>query len=280
MTWQGLVGCGGTVGALLAAGLLVLSGCTPAVQEDYAVTAVAASDAAGDPKTSRTSSRTRKSLEEPAGAEVATAKGDARDNGADRAAKTGRVTEVVDGDTIEVDGFGTIRLIGIDAPERGECGYSEATWMMQNLVLGSAVALVPGARDNRDRYGRLLRYVDVGDQDAGRALINGGLAIARYDSRDGYGRHTREDRYVAVDAASHDRTQEFCAAPPPPAPAPPAPAPRPLAGSNCDPSYPGVCIPAYPPDLDCPQIAERRFDVVGPDPHGFDGDRDGVGCES
>ena len=51
-------------------------------------------------------------------------------------------------------------------------------------------------------------------------------------------------------------------------------------GSDCDSSYPGVCIPAYPPDLDCGEIAERDFAVVGSDPHGFDREGDGIGCES
>ncbi len=54
----------------------------------------------------------------------------------------------------------------------------------------------------------------------------------------------------------------------------------PPSTANCDPSYPGVCIPPYPPDLDCGDIPYRRFEVVGSDPHGFDGDGDGVGCES
>ena len=65
-----------------------------------------------------------------------------------------------------------------------------------------------------------------------------------------------------------------------------APAPvatvAPLAG-NCEPSYPDVCIPIGAADLDCGQIDARRFsvrwDVPLPDPHRFDGDRDGVGCE-
>ena len=69
-------------------------------------------------------------------------------------------------------------------------------------------------------------------------------------------------------------------APPPPPPAPPAPEPPPAAPGNCDPSYPGVCIPPAPPDLDCGDISYRRFAVVGTDPHGFDGDSDGIGCES
>ncbi len=49
---------------------------------------------------------------------------------------------------------------------------------------------------------------------------------------------------------------------------------------DCDPAYPTVCIPPFPPDLDCPEIEFRDFDVPGADPHGFDGDNDGIGCES
>jgi hypothetical protein len=67
------------------------------------------------------------------------------------------------------------------------------------------------------------------------------------------------------------------AVPPPPPPPPPPP-------GNCAPSYPTVCIPPPPPDLDCGDIAYRNFtvrwDVPDPDPHGFDGDRDGIGCET
>jgi hypothetical protein len=51
-------------------------------------------------------------------------------------------------------------------------------------------------------------------------------------------------------------------------------------GGNCDPSYPTVCIPPYPPDLDCADIPYRDFKVLPPDPHGFDGDNDGIGCET
>jgi micrococcal nuclease len=50
--------------------------------------------------------------------------------------------------------------------------------------------------------------------------------------------------------------------------------------SKCDPSYPTVCIPPPPPDLDCGDISYRDFKVVPPDPHRFDGDHDGIGCES
>ncbi|MGH8913216.1 MAG: lamin tail domain-containing protein [Acidimicrobiia bacterium] len=54
-----------------------------------------------------------------------------------------------------------------------------------------------------------------------------------------------------------------------------------VGGTDCDPSYPDVCIPSPPPDLDCGEISHRRFRVIGADPHGFDGnDDDGLGCES
>ncbi len=49
---------------------------------------------------------------------------------------------------------------------------------------------------------------------------------------------------------------------------------------ECDESYPDVCIAPYPPDLDCGEIGYSNFKVVGSDPHGFDGDKDGIGCES
>jgi hypothetical protein len=78
------------------------------------------------------------------------------------------------------------------------------------------VTLTPGARDDVDRYGRLLRYVDTaGGVDAGLHMINQGWAIARYDSRDGYGRHPREASYIAADAASPAQTCGSASPPPP-----------------------------------------------------------------
>ena len=50
--------------------------------------------------------------------------------------------------------------------------------------------------------------------------------------------------------------------------------------NGCDPAYPDVCIMPYPPDLNCGDIRYSNFRVVGGDPHGFDGDNDGIGCES
>jgi hypothetical protein len=49
---------------------------------------------------------------------------------------------------------------------------------------------------------------------------------------------------------------------------------------NCDSSYPDFCIPPPPPNLNCPDVSQKRFTVTGSDSHGFDRDHDGIGCES
>jgi micrococcal nuclease len=118
------------------------------------------------------------------------------------AASTITVTRVVDGDTVVLSTGQHVRIIGIDTPESGECGFDQATAAMRRLVERKAVTAPGGARDNVDSYGRLLRYIDVAGTDSGLSLIKQGLAVARYDSRDGYGRHPREAAYVAADAAS------------------------------------------------------------------------------
>lgn len=56
--------------------------------------------------------------------------------------------------------------------------------------------------------------------------------------------------------------------------------PTPTLLPECDASYPTVCIPPPPPDLSCDDVLPlKNFAVVPPDPHRFDRDRDGIGCE-
>ncbi|GAA1503795.1 thermonuclease family protein [Terrabacter terrae] len=115
------------------------------------------------------------------------------------------MTKVVDGDTIwAARGAETVkvRLIGIDTPEVGQCGFAETSRNLRGLIGGQRVTLTPGAQSDLDRYGRSLRYVDVRGVDAGLRQIKQGYAVARYDSRDGYGAHARETAYVRADAAS------------------------------------------------------------------------------
>jgi hypothetical protein len=152
----------------------------------------------------------------------------------------------------------------MDAPETGQCGSERATRLLIELTLGERVTL-PSPVDDRDRYGRLLRYVDVGNVDAGLRMIRSGLAVARYDSRDGYDPHPREAQYVRAD---HRSENVVCA----------SSKPAPLVGAGCAPGY-QPCVPPYPPDLDCPDV-NGPITVTGNDPHGLDADGDHIACES
>lgn len=116
---------------------------------------------------------------------------------------THAVLRVVDGDTVHVlvDGRDeTVRLLGINAPETDQCWGSEATRAAAGLLDGAFVTLVadPGQSD-RDRYGRLLRYVVLADgTDVGRRLVEDGDADERtYD-----GPYARQADYRAADAAA------------------------------------------------------------------------------
>ena len=210
------------------------------------------------------------------------------------------VTEVIDGDTITVRPLRQsqsfrVRLIGIDAPESGSCTADAATWTLTSVVQGQRVNLRRGGDgENTDRYGRFLRYVDVNGVDAGLRLIEDGLAIARYDSRDGYGAHRREADYIAADEATPPymcppRTTQppppTTQAPQPPPPLPAVAVPQPPDNGGCDPNYTG-CVPIAS-DVDCaggsgngPAYVYGPVQVIGNDVYGLDGnDNDGIGCE-
>jgi micrococcal nuclease len=106
-----------------------------------------------------------------------------------------QVVDVIDGDTIDVRVGGAeerVRYYGIDTPERGDPCYSEATARNAELV-AQTVLLLPDARD-RDRFGRLLRYVfDANGASIDARLIGEGLARAWRE--DG----TYRDQFIALE---------------------------------------------------------------------------------
>jgi len=199
--------------------------------------------------------------------------------------ETATVTNIVDGDTIDVSLNGAIyrvRYIGINTPESGETCGSEATAANAALVAGRTVTMVRDVSET-DRYGRLLRYVYVGSTFVNGELVAGGWA----DAVDYPPDTAQSGTLHSLMASGAGRGCDLVAAPLPTQPvrAPEAtvplePAPTSPPSGNCHPSYPGVCIPPPPPDLDCGDIPYRRFQVVGDDPHRFDGDGNGIGCES
>src|SRR3989344_5226684 len=85
------------------------------------------------------------------------------------------VTNVVDGDTLDLENFGRIRLSGINTPETGECYYQEAKDKLEELVLGKEVYLEKDKTD-LDKYGRRLRYVYLNDIMINKYLVENGFA--------------------------------------------------------------------------------------------------------
>lgn len=93
-----------------------------------------------------------------------------------------RVRRVIDGDTLETTRAQRVRLVGVDAPEYRpwegvvEPYGKEAGAFMRRHLTGRSVRLVRD-RSDRDRYGRLLRYVYTEDGEMVNArLVREGLA--------------------------------------------------------------------------------------------------------
>jgi len=116
-------------------------------------------------------------------------------------------------------------------------------------------------RERIDPFGRTLAYVWLGEELFNETLVREGYAfVATFPPNVKY-----VDRFRAAqrEARSEERgVWGECVDP-----------------GACDPAHPDVCIPPPPPDLECADVDERRFTVLPPDPHRFDGDGNGVGCE-
>lgn len=196
------------------------------------------------------------------------------------------VRSITDGDTLVVSDGRRVRLAQVDAPETNECYGSESTAALTRLAAGRAVVLRrPTNGPDKDRYGRTLAEVYVSGASVNEGLVRGGAAEwgDEFAAEDG-------DTATRLKGAEHEARADgrglwsACSGPSAAAPAPPAsPAPSaaPTVAGNCYPAYPDDCIPSAPPDLDCGDIKRMvRVDHRHGDPHGFDANRDGWGCES
>jgi micrococcal nuclease len=195
-----------------------------------------------------------------------------------------QLARVVDGDTIELAGGARVRLLQIDTPElgSGECYSRAAAKELRRLVpAGTAISLEADAPlDLVDRYGRLLRYVHAGGRNVNLELVRRGAATV-YLYRGERGRYAAQ--LLAAGRAARARRLGLWGACRavwnPNGPASTSPKSAAPARGGCDASYPDVCIAPPPPDLDCRDVPHANFRVVGADPHRFDGDGDGRGCE-
>ncbi len=195
----------------------------------------------------------------------------------------------LDGDTVRVR-IGpreeTVRLIGIDAPESSPNERARDQARRMGISLREVVELGRRARDAasrlgppgtrvrlepdvqpRDRYGRLLAYVWLPDGTMlNERLLRDGWAVlltvppnVRYVERLVAAQREARERGAGLWGGGSGGPQD--------------------RSGRCDPSYPDVCIPPPPPDLDCRDIPYRHFRVLPPDSHRFDRDGDGIGCE-
>jgi micrococcal nuclease len=114
----------------------------------------------------------------------------------------GRVASIADGDTLRLTDGRRIRLVQIDAPEPGsECFGAAAERELAGLAPpGSDIELERDpSLDERDRFGRLLRYVSVEGDNVNLALVERGAA-APYFFRGERGRYA-DDLLDAAEAA-------------------------------------------------------------------------------
>jgi len=84
------------------------------------------------------------------------------------------VDRVIDGDTIVAENT-SVRLLGINSPERGQPYYKEAKEFLEDIVLNKTVVLKFGV-ERYDRYGRTLAYVFVGKRNVNLELVEKGFA--------------------------------------------------------------------------------------------------------
>jgi micrococcal nuclease len=181
---------------------------------------------------------------------------------------SGMLDRIIDGDTIVID-TETIRFSLVDTPEIGEAGYKQARDLIASICpVGSEVVFNKDDMQLKDTYGRTLATVYCNGINLNELVLEKGLAeiLTFYCFQSEFALSSWAQKYGCGSAEIQ-------------LPVPTVPPITP-AKQSCDPSYQDVCIPSPPPDLDCGEISYKNFKVVGSDPHRFDGDGDGIGCES
>ena len=103
-------------------------------------------------------------------------------------------TKIIDGDTFLIEGGYSVRVLGIDADERGYPCYEAAKTGLEELILNKEVRLETPkqnkfatgqeGKEDLDQWCRYLRYVFLGSQNISLELVKEGLAVARSSPED------------------------------------------------------------------------------------------------
>jgi micrococcal nuclease len=180
----------------------------------------------------------------------------------------GTVTKVIDGDTILVDGQ-SIRFALASTPELNEFGGIEAKKFVEKICpVGSRALVDEDDGQTQGSYGRIIGVIICNESNLNEAVLEEGhgvLSSGFCSTSEFAGEDWAQKHGCVIQMEKESRSTTPSSQP---------------AQPSCDPSYPDFCIPPPPPDLDCGDISQKRFTVLQPDPHRFDGDKDGIGCES
>lgn len=180
---------------------------------------------------------------------------------------TEKVTKVVDGDTIYTE-LHKIRFSLVDTPETGDAGYQQATSFTAMICpVGSTVTIDQDDLQPYDEYGRMLGKVYCENGIINEQLMQNDLAkiSTQYCHQSEFSGESWAQVGCSTPTTTVKPTEHVTSVKP--------------QSNSCDPSYPDFCIHSPPPDLNCGDISEKNFRVIGIDPHRFDGDKDGIGCE-
>lgn len=183
----------------------------------------------------------------------------------------GQVEKIVDGDTIYVEGY-EVRLSLTNTPERNEIGFSSATEFTKKLCpVGSIAAIDQDDKQPYDKYGRLLGKMYCGEKSLNSELLYQGFAniLTQFCSKSEFASEPWAQQYGCSSKNTESKQQ-----------IPKETTVQTPNQDDCDPSYPDFCIKPNIPDLDCKDVLpHKNFTVHQPDPHHFDGNKDGKGCE-
>ena len=179
----------------------------------------------------------------------------------------GTVTKIIDGDTIIVDDQ-SVRFALSSAPELKMFEGVDSREFIETICpVGSKVLVDEDDGQILGSYGRIVGVITCNGVNLNSELLDANLGYLqdRFCDSSEFGKESWAQKHGCVSSVSElDSPKEILD----------------TAKNNCDTSYPDFCIPSSPPDLDCKDIAQKKFTVLQPDPHRFDSDKDGSGCES
>ena len=204
-----------------------------------------------------------------------------------------QVVSIHDGDTLTLTTGEKVRLLQIDTPEisPAECYGAEARKILIQIIGKSAITLESDdISGDKDRYGRLLRYVKIRKINVNLRLVEIGAATPYfYNGEKGKysgqllkaAQNAKAKKIGLWKACPRTKLDPLKPATTNATNATPVPTISTFINSLCDPNY-KECIPKYPPDLDCTEIKKMGLapiQVIGRDVHKLDGDGDGIGCD-